>query len=426
MLRKANTKKLIITTGIVAAAGLAFFMRSGSQDAESLSAQVKKGKFEVSITVTGELEAKNKAYINAPSELRNSRLGFIRTKIQDLVPEGTVVDSGDYVARLDESEIVNQLTEVQNEIEKQENELLKAKLDTSLSMRELRNNMKDLEFGLEEKALVVKQSIYEPPATLRQAEIALDKAKREFEEAQLSFGLKQKQMQAKITEVYQRLADMERRKQSLQSLIEKFTIYAPKHGMVIYMRDRIGNIRGIGAEIAQWNLSVATLPDMSKMISKTYVNEIDINKVKAGLEVLVKLDAVSGKEARGRITSVANVGTQLMGTDAKVFEVQIELLDSDPVMKPSMTTSNTIICQTFEDAVYVPLDAVHNNDTANYVFSNGEMVEVQLGASNENEVIIERGLTEGEEILLSIPPGHENFQLKALHKTEKTKALTVR
>ena len=70
------------------------------------------------------------------------------------------------------------------------------------------------------------------------------------------------------------------------------------------------------------------------MISKTYVNEIDVSKVKAGQKVEIIVDAFPERSYTGTVTSVANIGEQLPNADAKVFEVLIKVMDqirsSDP------------------------------------------------------------------------------------------------
>ena len=53
---------------------------------------------------------------------------------------------------------------------------------------------------------------------------------------------------------------------------------------------------------------VATLPNLSKMISKTYINEIDISKVKIGQRVEIGVDAFPEKKFTGEVTEVANIG----------------------------------------------------------------------------------------------------------------------
>ncbi len=69
--------------------------------------------------------------------------------------------------------------------------------------------------------------------------------------------------------------------------------------MVIYKRDRSGAKRKVGSSISPWDNVVATLPDMSTMISKTYVNEIDVSKVKTEQQVDILVDAFPGEEIYG-------------------------------------------------------------------------------------------------------------------------------
>lgn len=403
-----------IALALVAGAILFLSLRASDSNSDMLKTQVQSGTFDVGVTVSGELEAKDKAYINAPQELTDGRMGFIRTKILDIVPEGTVVKPGDYVATLDQSELINRLSEVELELSKLQSQVIKTILDTTLGMRDLRNQLKDMEFGVEAAKLVAEQSIYEPPATLRQAQIAHDKAQREYEQAKSAFKIKQQQQQASINEVCMNLGQVEDRKKAMQNLLDKFTIHADKAGMVIYHR-QFGNMpRGIGSDIDAWNLAVATLPDMSKMISRAQINEIDINKVKVGQKVRVRLDALSNKEISATVLSVANIGTQTPGSDAKTFEVIIGIDATDAVMRPSMTTSNTIICEHYDDVLYLPLEAIHSDDSVSYVFTNGKRQIVELGASNDNFAVIKKGLSAKQEVLLSMPDDVEDFPLVKL------------
>jgi len=68
-------------------------------------------------------------------------------------------------------------------------------------------------------------------------------------------------------------------------------IYAPKAGMVNYQRGFDGKKKGVGAQISAWDNVVATLPNLSAMNSKTYVNEIDISKVAKGQDAEIEVDA---------------------------------------------------------------------------------------------------------------------------------------
>ena len=90
-------KKLIyISIGIITVliiSVIIFNKVTGGEKTEYLKVKVKKGEFEILVTTTGELQAENSEDITAPQKLRTSRqLRFGQIKIQDLIPEGTVVE----------------------------------------------------------------------------------------------------------------------------------------------------------------------------------------------------------------------------------------------------------------------------------------------------------------------------------------------
>jgi len=387
---------------------------TGGEKTEYLKVKVKKGEFEILVTTTGELQAENSEDITAPQKLRTSRqLRFGQIKIQDLIPEGTVVEEGEYVATLDRSDALNKLKDIEDELEKMQSSYTRTRLDTTIQLRNLRDELINLEFAVEEKEIVLEQSKYEPPATIRQAKIDLDKAQRAFSQSTKNYKLKVQQADADMRESEINLSKEQRSKDEMQSIINQFVIHAPSPGMVIYKKEWGGKKREVGSMISPWDLTVATLPDLSSMISKTYVNEIDISKIKTGQEVRIGVDAFPEKEYTGKITDVANIGEQLPNTDAKVFEVIIQINESDPILRPSMTTSNKIVTATFEDTLFVPLETIHSNDTIPFVYTTkGVKQIVVLGPSNENEVIIERGLKAGNEIYLAVPDDKDNFKLR--------------
>lgn len=379
--------------------------------ASNLSTSVKKGEFKIYVNATGELEAKNSEEIKGPSGMRAANI--YQTTITDMVPEGTVVKAGEYVAKLDPTELSTKLKEAQTEIEKIETQLEQAKIDTAIELRGLRDQLINLKFGMEEKKLQLEQSKYEPQMVIQQAQIDLERAKRDFDQLEKKYELTQTKSVAQVNEILASLRQQEIKRKQLADLSGNFTIMAPKDGMVIYARNWNGKV-GPGSQISTWNPVVAELPDLSIMISKTYVNEVDISKVAKGQDVKVKVDAFSDREYDGSVIQVANVGEQLRGYDSKVFEVTVLINEVDSIMRPAMTTSNEILTYTFPEVLYVPLEALQN-DTIAYVFKKegGKTVrqEVLTSETNDNEVIIEHGLTEGDEVLLTIPDNPDQLTL---------------
>lgn len=400
-----NRRNIFIAAAVilVIAAGYYFTARPGAE-AAGITAEVQRGSFTVDITTTGELEAKNSVEILGPQGTRNYRIWNMT--IQDIIDEGTLVKKGDFVASLDPSELTNNIKDAMLELEKIESQFIQTKLDTTLEMRQARDELINLSYAVDEKELILEQSQYEPPATVRQAEIDLGKAERALEQARENYKIKKKQNAAKMREVELNRQKSERSLEGMQELMKSFRIHAPEDGMLIYKKDYNGRAVKKGSQISAWNPVVATLPDLSVMISVTYVNEVDIRRVKKGQKVLIGLDAFPGKEFTGRVIQVANVGEQRPNSDAKVFRVAIEINEKDDLLRPAMTTSNRIITEEIEDAVYIPLEALFNqDDSITFVYRkrglNTEKREVKIGSANRNETVVEAGLDAGDVVYLS-------------------------
>lgn len=409
-------KTIIITSIVVVVAIVAMIViskLSNKEDLGKLYADVKRGDFEVVVTTTGELQAERSTDIMGPEGLNSRNMRFGGIKIQDLVPEGTEVKEGDYIATLDRSTVDNSLKDEQDKQESLETDLLKKQIDTTITLGNLRDDLVNLKFSMEEAQITLEQSKYEPPTTIRQAQIALDKAERSYEQALSNYDLKVEQARADIKDTELQLAKQRRKVTDMQAIISKFVVTAPADGMVIYKREWGGDKRTVGSEISPFDPVVATLPDLSSMISKTYVNEIDVSKVKVGQRVRVSVDAFPEKSYTGVVLSVANIGEQLPNTDAKVFEVIIKVDGTDPILRPSMTTGNQIITQTYDDALYIPLETVFATaDSIPFVYrKEGTRQVVVLGDSNENDIIVEEGLAEGDKLLLSQPEDLEKYKL---------------
>ncbi|MFZ4414500.1 MAG: HlyD family secretion protein, partial [Bacteroidales bacterium] len=314
-------KWIIIVTAIVLFLVIWFFTANNDKTNNIVIVAVKKGNFDIKVTTTGELDAKSSQEIYGPDGLRN--IGIWQVKISEMIPEGTVVDSGQYVASLDKTEISTKLKDIQTELEKLESQLTRTRLDTSLELRASRDELINLKFAVEEKQITLDQSKYEPPASIRQAEIDYQKSQRNYEQAGQNYKLKYSKAKATIGEITASYDQSKRKFETLMKVLEEFTVKAPKTGMLIYKRDWDGKKQGVGATVNAWNNVVATLPNLTKMISKTYINEIDISKVKVGQKVEIGVDAFPEKKFTGEVTEVANIGEQMRGTNAKVFEVKI-------------------------------------------------------------------------------------------------------
>ena len=430
-------KKIFITAGVLLAiiALIAFNRMTSKNKVVSSFAEVKKGLFEISVTNSGELIAEKSTDIKGPEigQGNNNQGGnnqgrggggggqrgggdmhAMDLKIQDMVPEGTIVKAGDYIAQLDRSSYNNTLKDESDNLKTQLTDMEMKVLDTAVVLTNTRDDIKNQKYTVEEAQIALDQSKFEPPATIRRAVVVLDQAKRTLEQKKRGYSLYKEQSLAQVNHLKMHLTKQTRLVNDLQDFLSKFTITAPTAGMVIYKKERNGTKRKVGSNVNPFDLVIATLPDLSSMISKIYVNEIEISKVKIGQNVIIKIDAFPAKAYSGKVMFIANIGEQLPNSDSKMFEVQIKVDGSDTDLRPSMTTGNKIIIKTYNDAIFIPTECIQTGtDSISFVYEKSKTKQiVVLGDANEKFSIVQQGLLPGTTIYMIQPAEPETFKLK--------------
>jgi multidrug efflux pump subunit AcrA (membrane-fusion protein) len=404
-------RPILVTLAAIVIAALAYFTLKDDNDSGSklLFTEAMVGAFNIEVGATGELKAKKSIKIRGPEGMRSA--GVWQTTIKDLVPEGTTVKKGQFVASLDKTELATKITDIQSEIEQEYTRLEQTKIDTAIQMKQVRDDMANLKFSMAQEELEIEKNKYEPEMVIEQSRLKLKNSQRSLVQLDNKIDLLTVQSQAKVKEITTNIKQQQNKLKQLTDLSAKFTIMAPEDGMVIYQSSWDGK-KGPGSQISGWDPVVAELPDLSQMNSLAYVNEVDISKIKKGQQVEITVDAFPEKTFTGRITSVANIGQQLRNQEAKVFEINIEIIEQDEVLRPAMTTSNLITIFEYEEVVYIPLEAYHS-DSVDYVIvkKDGNMVkqEVISGPSNADNIIIVEGVTKGQKLTISPVPNKDEL-----------------
>jgi multidrug efflux pump subunit AcrA (membrane-fusion protein) len=457
-------RTILITIGVVALAVVVLFIINtvfSKKEDQNIFAEAKMGTFEITVSNAGELEAERSIDIYGPQLVeeaeeqqqgggqrgggpgggggrgggggmqismqggRGGSFHMMDFRITDIVAEGTIVKKGDYIAQLDRTNYTNTLTDALETL-KTLNERLELKiLDTAMSLTTLRDQIKNQRYTVEEAAIELDQSQYEPPATKRKAETRLNTQQRALEQLLQTYNLRKIQITTDINTQKLAVENQEALVQNLQNFLAQFTVRAPDDGMVIYKKDRMGGKRKAGSSINAFDNVVATLPDLTSMLSKMYVNEIEVIKVKPGQKVNITVDALPNKAYTGSIMSIANIGEQLPNSDSKMFEVMIRLDGYDPDLRPAMTTWNKIILKTIPDAIFVPLDCVHTGiDSIPYVLKKNHTKQVVvLGEFNDKNVIIKQGLEPGAVLYTIEPEDASEFRLTGKDLIPESKGL---
>jgi len=394
---------------------LYFSFRKNETDFSQITTGVKRGTFTAFVFSSGQLESEKSESINIPEKLRDRNLRIYELTITHLVEEGTLVDSGDYVATLDHTAVEEQIKLAQDEMDKLLTEYEDAKIDSNLNLSNQRDVIVNAHLDLAEKKIIMEESVYESPSIQKKASMDLDKAKRKLEQEQKAYVLKKKQEVNRVDRRYINYRQILERTEELQKLFNSLEITAPKAGILTYFKFPWGEIIKTGSKVGPYNSVIATIPEMTNLISRTYINEIDISKVKVGQTVKIGIDAFPEKQLSGQVISVANIGQAMPNSDAKVFEVKIKIFGKDKDLKPAMTTSNAIEAGTFADTLMVATDAVFENDSMKFVYLGKEKPVKQvvwLGDENENYVLVKKGLKAGDVVWLTEPANASELELK--------------
>ena len=413
-----NTKKILyVAIPAVLLLILYLFLAKGETDPTQITLKVERGTFHSVVFSSGQLESEKSEIVEIPEKLKDRNLRIYELAITDMVEEGTWVDSGDYVATLDHKAVEEQIKLAQDELERTLSEYEDGKIDSNLNLSNQRDLIVNAQLDMVEKKIIMEESIYESPSIQKKASMDNDKAARKLEQEQKAYKLKKQQEENRVQRRYINYRQVMERHQELQNLYNSLTVTSPKPGILTYLKFPWGEIIKIGSKVGLYNSTIATIPEMTNLISRTYINEIDISKIKMGQKVKLGIDAFPEKQLNGEVIAVANIGQAMPNSDAKVFEVKIKIFEIDKDLKPAMTTSNAIEAGTFTDTLMVAADAVFENDSLQFVYVGKENPVKQivwLGDENENNVLIKKGLKEGDEVWLTEPEKAEELKFTGL------------
>ena len=150
---------------------------------------------------------------------------------------------------------------------------------------------------------------------------------------------------------------------------EKFqgsNVVAPMDGIVLTKNVEIGESITSGVSSFNAGTILFTVADVSKMIVKAGVNEVDIGKVRVGMPVKVTLDAYQKVSFAGRVDRIAPAVR--LDDKVRVFDVEIRLDAQGRELRSGMTANIEMIGEKKPKVLTVPVEAVFQRDEGEIVF----------------------------------------------------------
>jgi HlyD family secretion protein len=400
MIKKKRTLFLVVALVLLLFFAWIFWPAAGSTVPTYL---VTKGDFEIYVTESGSVSAKNSFMVTAPRVYSGGNLQIVY-----LAPEGTIAQEGDVLVSFDPSNALKRINDKQTELKTALADLAKLRAQQSADEAQAETEYESAKLNFELAKIAREKMQFEPEARKREAEIEFERAKLTFDQARLNVKNKSIVRKSELGNLQLRIEQIRSDIAESKKEMEQLTVKAPISGLIVYE-----NNWSTGRKIAKgdqpWaGMPLISLPDLSDMQTEVSVNEMDISKVRKDQKVLVSPDAFPEKTFHGTISSVSQIGRQKgQGSNVKVFDIVVDLAGTDEVLKPGITTTNRIVVDHLEDVVFVPLISIVEEESNTVVFvGNGSSFEkraVELGARNDNYVVVTSGLQPGESVALRNP-----------------------
>ncbi len=257
---------------------------------------------------------------------------------------------------------------------------------------------------------------YGRPLELSQARADATLSKESFKELAVVADSKLGQKRAAIHAALARIQELEAKLNLARQQLSRTEVRADVPGIVVYKDVFFGSEQRkpqVGDQV--WaNQPLLILPDISKMTVETKVRETDIHKIEKNQSVAIRVEAYPDLRLTGKVSLVGTLAQEekeRRGT--KFFGVSVLVGESEARLRPGMTARVEIQVEERSRALFVPLDAVFEKGGRHVVYTlrgrGSEEREVALGPSNQDFVVIERGLRRGERVALRDPeaPGSD-------------------
>jgi HlyD family secretion protein len=391
----ASARRGLLWAGAALVLLVPAFLLSGSfQQGGGLSdipkAIVKRGNVRVTVTESGELQARSQSTVAAPND----------KQIVSLVPEGTWVEEGDELVRFEKRKYEMAMEAKLTELAVAEADLEKAL--GSLEAQRKKQGAVHLEYknlpSLAERGFVT------------QAEVAAGR---------LAYEETASRTRAFEADVTRARAGVEQARQGVaqaQQKLDQQTVRAPRAGYVVYAE--IGE-PGSGKKLQLGFIPfegqpLMYLPDTSSMDVDLEISEVDLSKVRKGSAVEIRLDAYPDAAFQGEVIAISSLARPKISkvtskpTGVKVFDVKVRVEGNDERLRLGLSATARILADDYPDALYIPLAAVFVDDlgeTVVYVEGRrgAEARPVTIVDSNDRVAVVSEGLEEGQEILLGLP-----------------------
>lgn len=233
------------------------------------------------------------------------------------------------------------------------------------------------------------------------AQQALETTEHDYQRALVRLELAERQLLLALggnKELFQRYQES-----STQSTRpEEFQVLSPTDGTVLEILVNAGEIITSGTATFGGGTVLMKLADLSRMVVKAKINEVNIPRISINQDVDIRLDALPAQAFKGQVTAIAAQGVK--EENIVTYDVTIAIHHSTPALRPMLTANVDIVTKRLDDVLTIPLEVlqVSNGDDVVDVLTQGtpKRQKVRVAFRTDTQAVITKGLNEHDQIVI--------------------------
>ncbi|MBP7148121.1 MAG: efflux RND transporter periplasmic adaptor subunit [Acidobacteria bacterium] len=284
-----------------------------------------------------------------------------RQTIKWLIDEGTAVEPGQAIARLDPADLARRIEEREIALIRQRQQRL---VQDSAGRRErLELQLKLEQARVEFEKARVDAAVPEPMVGSKnhhERRLALEKAERAHAQAGQALATAEANLASSLRQLDLDLAQDEAELARLNENLDSLTVRAASAGIVIYERHAWYDRKVRIGDTVNPMQGLVQIPDIATIEVEAWAGEADVTLLAPGQRVAVRLDAFPERAFAGHVRAVNPTGEQRESFgSSRYFRVAIALESIDAaIMKPGMSAECEIAVAALRDVLLAPLAAV--------------------------------------------------------------------
>ena len=356
-------------------------------------APVRMGEFVAVIRARGQVQADRSVPIYAPLA-QDLRIAW-------MAPVSERVEAGAPIVRFDSSSAERDLIQRRAAAERARASLDQAVAEAKAAAEHDGRDVNDARLGVELAQLDTADSDFIARLDAERRRIDLGVARQKLRQLEAEVAQRAASRESKLASQRRQLEDAEAWVGIVEARIERMEIRAPISGYAIYAANR----SSISAQVAGTQqpyrvgdqvpagMNLATIPDLSSLLIDATVEEIDRGRMRAGIEVIIRIDALTDVSIPATLTSISPMAEMSLDARGRSFHVYAALgTRADSRIRPGMNGTLDVVANRIPGATIIPAKALFTRLGKPTVYvsqpSGFRPVGVEILARNADEIAV--------------------------------------